>query len=515
MECTIIIYISIFLSGCLLFVVFKLFVKLWWTPMRIQRFMRSQGIQGPSYKFIQGNTRDVYMKRMQAMATPMDLSHNILPRVMPSVHSWLNLYGRNYLQWAGVDAQLMITDPEMIKEVLHDRQKSFPKAKLKGHIDRIFGNGLATAEGQRWVNSRRIANFAFHGDSLKNMIPTMIECGEKMIEGWKNYEGKELDAFKEFKVFTLDVISHTAFGSSYQQGKKIFHMLQELCDLSIRNGYKIKLPIISKILKSKDDYEGERLEKRLKDCFMEIIKEREEKLRNDEASDYGNDFLGLLIKAKNDPETSQSISMEDIVDECKTFYFAGHETTNVLLAWTMLLLALHKEWQEKARNEVFDVFGHNHPTLEGLPKLKAMAMIINECLRLYPPAMTIARRVEKEVRLGNLVVPTTTLLAIPTVAVHHDTKFWGDDAHEFKPERFSEGIGKATEKNSAAYLPFGLGPRNCVGMNFATNEAKIAMSMILQRYSFSLSPAYAHMPAQLLTICPQNGVQVILNSIAD
>lgn len=129
--------------------------------------------------------------------------------------------------------------------------------------------------------------------------------------------------------------------------------------------------------------------------------------------------------------------------------------------------------------------------------------------------MTIARRVEKEVRLGNLVVPTTTLLAIPTVAVHHDTKFWGDDAHEFKPERFSEGIGKATEKNSAAYLPFGLGPRNCVGMNFATNEAKIAMSMILQRYSFSLSPAYAHMPAQLLTICPQNGVQVILNSIAD
>ena len=93
MECTIINYISIFLSGCLLFGVFKLFVKLWWTPMRIQRFMRSQGIQGPSFKFIQGNTRDVYIKRMQAMATPMDLSHNILHRVMPCVHSWLNLYG--------------------------------------------------------------------------------------------------------------------------------------------------------------------------------------------------------------------------------------------------------------------------------------------------------------------------------------------------------------------------------------------------------------------------------------
>lgn len=81
--------------------------------------------------------------------------------------AWNCQTGRNYLQWSGVDAQLMITDPEMIKEVLHDRQKSFPKAKLKGHIHRIFGNGLATAEGQRWANSRRIANFAFHGDSLK------------------------------------------------------------------------------------------------------------------------------------------------------------------------------------------------------------------------------------------------------------------------------------------------------------------------------------------------------------
>lgn len=253
----------------------------------------------------------------------------------------------------------------------------------------------------------------------------------------------------------------------------------------------------------------------MKDCFMEIIKAREEKFRNGETEGYGNDFLGLLVKAKNDPETSQSISVEDIVDECKTFYFAGHETTNVLLAWTMFLLALHKEWQEEARNEVLKVFGGNNPTLEGLPKLRTMTMIINECLRLYPPAMSVSRRAEKEVRLGSMVVPPTIMLTIPTVAVHHDTTFWGEDAREFKPERFSEGVGKATESNSAAYIPFGLGPRNCVGMNFAMNEAKIAMSMILQRYSFSLSPAYAHMPVQFLTICPQNGVQVILNSITD
>nr|URF53675.1 cytochrome P450 [Trichosanthes cucumerina] len=506
--------VSAFVIGSVVFGFIKLLAKLWWTPIRIQRFMRLQGIQGPSYKFIQGNAREMYSKRMKAMATPMDLSHQILPRVLPHIHSWLHDYGRNFIQWFGTDAQLIITDPEMIKEVLNDRQKNFRKAKLQGHIHRIFGNGLATVEGERWVKSRKMAHFAFHGDNLKNMIPSMIECAETMIEQWMHHDGKELDVFEQFKVYTLDVISHTAFGSSYKQGKNIFQMLQRLCELSIRNGYKVRLPVISKIFKSKDDLEGERLEKRMKECFMEIIKTREEKLMNGEADGYGNDFLGLLVKAKNDPEKSQRISVEDIVDECKTFYFAGHETTNVLLAWTMFLLALHKEWQEEARKEVLKIFGDNNPTLEGLPKLRTMTMIINECLRLYPPAMTLARQVEKETKLGKLVLPSRVRVAIPTVAIHHDKELWGEDANVFKPERFSEGIAKATETNSGAYLPFGLGPRSCVGMNFALNEAKIAMSIILQRFSFSLSPAYAHSPVLFLTVSPQHGVQVILHPLS-
>ncbi|XP_022149009.1 cytochrome P450 CYP749A22-like [Momordica charantia] len=205
-------------------------------------------------------------------------------------------------------------------------------------------------------------------ESLKNMIPVMIGCAETMIEEWKHYEGKEVDVFEHFKMYTLDVISHTAFGSSYKQGKNIFQMLQKLWDLSVKNGYKVRPPRISKILKSKDDIEGECLEKSMKDCFMEIIQTREAKLMNGEAEDYGNDFLGLLVKAKNEAEESHRISMDDVVDECKTFYFAGHETTNVLLAWTMFLLALHKQWQDKARNEVLKIFGDKNPTSEGLPK---------------------------------------------------------------------------------------------------------------------------------------------------
>lgn len=126
----------------------------------------------------------------------------------------------------------------------------------------------------------------------------------------------------------------------------------------------------------------------MKDCFMEIIKAREEKLNNGEADGYGNDFLGLLVKAKNEPQISERICMEDVVDECKTFYFAGHETTNVLLAWTMFLLALHKQWQEEARNQVFNVFGHNNPTLEALPKLTTVIINFNLSLILTKTKLT-------------------------------------------------------------------------------------------------------------------------------
>ena len=142
-----------------------------------------------------------------------------------------------------------------------------------------------------------------------------------------------------------------------------------------------------------------------------------------------------------------------------------------------------------------------------------MSMIINETLRLYPPAPTVTRLVEREVRLGSLNLPANLVLNMPILASHHDPEIWGDDVHLFKPDRFSEGVAKATGNNSAAFLPFGMGPRVCLGFNFAIIEAKIALSMILQRCTLSLSPAYVHSPIQVLTIRPKHGVQVMLRRV--
>ncbi|PRQ40596.1 putative 11-oxo-beta-amyrin 30-oxidase [Rosa chinensis] len=199
--------------------------------------------------------------------------------------------------------------------------------------------------------------------------------------------------------------------------------------------------------------------------------------------------------------------------DCKTFYFAGQETSNTLLVWTVFLLAVHTDWQEEARKEILQLFGKQNPNPDGISKLKIMSMILDESLRLYPPAVAIPRSTGREVRLGKLIVLANGDLLVSVLALHHDPQFWGPDVHLFKPERFSRGVAKATISNVGAFVPFGLGPRTCVGLNFAITEAKIALSMILQCYSFTLSLAYIHSPYQNITLRPQHGLQVLLQPL--
>ncbi|KAA8532862.1 hypothetical protein F0562_033021 [Nyssa sinensis] len=508
----IIILLSSSLCLCLLFLVIKFLHKVWWTPIRIQSSLQSQGIKGPSYRFIYGNTKDILNMKKEFMGRPMDLSHQIFPRLQPHSYSWVNIYGKNYLYWHGSKAQFVVSDPEFVKEILNNRDKAYPKIDIEGHLKKLLGDGLLTSEGEKWVKLRKLANHAFRVESLKNMIPAMIASVETMLERWRQYEGKELEVFEEFRILTSEVISRTAFGSSYLEGKDIFDMLMQLSIIMVRDAFKIKLPGLSKFVKSSTDIETDKLEQGIRDSIVKIIKKRENAM-NGEVDNFGTDFLGLLLKSNHDDDENNRITVDDMVDECKTFYIAGHETTSTLLTWTILFLAIHTDWQEKARQEVLKLFGKQHPNSEGIGRLKMMNMIINESLRLYPPVVSFLRKVKQEVKLKKFILPANINLIIPALAIHHDPQIWGEDALLFKPERFSEGVAKATNNNPAVFFPFGLGSRSCAGTNFAINEAKIALTMILQRYAFTLSPAYIHSPVQVLTVRPQHGVQVMLHAI--
>ncbi|KAK9934978.1 hypothetical protein M0R45_022097 [Rubus argutus] len=502
-----------FLCVLLLLALIKVFHKLWWTPIHIQNLMRLQGIRGPSYRLHYGNATEISNMEKEAMSKPISLSHDIFSYVQPHIHAWTKSYGKNFLQWYGVQPVLVVTEPELCKEILNNKDGVYPKQKPSIFVKKLLGDGITMTEGEKWAKLRKLSNHAFHGESLKAMFPGMIVSAEAMLGRWKNHEGKEIDVFEEFRLLTSEVISRTAFSSSYLEGQNIFEMLMKLSSIIFRNFLKIRFPGMSKLFRTRDDIESDKVEKGIRDSIMEIVKKREKEAIIGEEDSFGNDFLGFLLKAHHGANDKQRVSVDELVEECKTIYFAGQETTSALLAWTVLLLALHPYWQEEARKEVLQLFGKQTPTYESIAKLKTMSMIINETLRLYPPSILLVRKVAREVRLGKLLVPANVELLVPTLALHHEPQFWGQDAALFKPERFSEGVAKATNDNMAAFIPFGLGPRMCVGINFATIEAKITLSMILQRYSFTLSPGYVHSPFRLLTVRPQQGLQVILQSL--
>ncbi|KAK9921909.1 hypothetical protein M0R45_030402 [Rubus argutus] len=497
----------------LLLALINVFLTQWWTPTRIQKLMGRQGIKGPCYRLFYGNNKQISDMKNEAISRPKSLSHDLFPLVQPHYKLWAKIYGKIFLQWYGTEPQLVIFEPELCKEILNNKEGVFLQVQQKGFAMKILGNGLGTAEGEHWAKLRKVANHAFHGESLKNMIPDMVASAETMLQRWKNHEGKEIEVYQEFRLLTSEAISRTAFGSSYLEGKNIFDMLNKLCSLLFKNSYKIRLPGISKLFKTSDEIEGDKVEKEIRNSILEIAKKREKKEVTEKKDSFGSDFLGLLLKAHHDADDGSKISVDDVIDQCRQIYFAGQETTNGLLAWTVFLLALHPDWQEEARKEVLQLFGKQNPNADGIAKLKTVSMIINEALRLYPPVVQLVRKTGREVRLGKLVVPANVQLVIPTVAFHYDPQIWGQDAQLFKPERFSEGLAKATKDNMAAFLPFGMGPRICVGFNFATTKAKIALSMILQRHSFTLSPGYVHSPLHFLTVRPQHGVQVILHSL--
>lgn len=364
------------------------------------------------------------------------------------------------------------------------------------------------ANGQDWANQRRVIAPAFHQENLKGHVLYMIESTKCMINQWKRIveEGggtAEIEVGEHFARLAADIIAKTEFGSSYEEGKLVFEKLGLLQQMVSRADRYSRFPS-NRFGKNRLMAE---LKREVEESLLGVIEARLSSRKGRNCS-YECDLLGLLL-AENEKGTTQ-FTMQELMDQSKTFFFAGQDTTCSLLTWTTMLLALHPDWQQRARDEVLSVCNGDLPDYNALQNLKIMGMILKESLRLYTPASLFAKEAFTDMRLGDLFIPKGLSIWIPVLAIHHDKNIWGEDVNEFNPERFSEGTAKACKNNPMGFIPFSLGPRKCVGQTFTIMQAKIVLAMIITTFTFHVSPSYRHAPISVLTLKPRHGVQIIL-----
>ncbi|RDX66652.1 hypothetical protein CR513_54559, partial [Mucuna pruriens] len=490
---------------------------LWLRPKRLERLLREQGLHGNPYKLFVGDSNNFLNMRKEALSKPMNLSDDIVPRVFSYNQHSLNTHGKNSFIWFGPIPRVSLTDPELIKDVLN-KISDFGKPNLNPQV-RLLAPGLVSHEGEKWTKHRKIINPAFNLEKLKNMLPLFIKCCDDLISKWEEMlssDGScEMDVWPFFQNLASDVISRNAFGSSFEEGRRIFQLLKDQAELILKVLLKVYIPGW-RFVPTSIHRRMKEIDRDIIASLKDMINKREKALKAGEATK--NNLLDILLESNQQQiqehgnNKNVGMNLEDVIEECKLFYFAGQETTSSMLVWTMILLSRYPHWQARAREEVLQVFGSRKPDFDGLNHLKIVTMILYEVLRLYPPVIGLGRKVLKDVKLGSLALPAGVQIFLPTVMVHHDCELWGNDAKEFKPERFSEGVLKATN-GRASFFPFGGGPRICIGQNFSLLEAKIALSMILQKFSFELSPTYTHAPTTVLTLQPQYGAHLILRKV--
>ncbi|KAL0341172.1 UNVERIFIED_CONTAM: cytochrome [Sesamum radiatum] len=326
----------------------------------------------------------------------------------------------------------------------------------------------------------------------------MVESAESLTKKWEgcieSQGGKmaEIKAEEDLRSVSADVISKACFGSSYLKGKEIFSKLRTLQKAISKQSFLFGSHAF-RLIPTRQQKKIAQLEKEIETLIWEVVKERER-----ECQEENKDLLQLILEGANTSEVGKDSSKRFIVDNCKNIYFAGHESTAVAASWCLMLLALHPNGKP----------GYGTRWLKSVGTL-VVTMVIKEVLRLYPPAAFVSREALQETQIGHIVVPKGVYLWTLIPTLHRDPDIWGPDVNEFNPERFANGTARAC-KLPQVYVPFGLGPRLCLGRNFALVQLKIVIALIVSKFNLCLSPKYRHSPAYRMIVEPGQGVHLLV-----
>ncbi|WP_397571251.1 cytochrome P450 [Schlesneria sp. T3-172] len=386
----------------------------------------------------------------------------------------------------------LISNPDLIEEVLVTQAKHYIKHFGARSYKPVLGNGLVTSEGELWLRQRRLSQPAFLKQRVQSYAPIMSDLTEAMLAKWK--PGAEVDIHAEFTSLTSAIALKTLFGLDDPGDRARFteplRIAFDLMSIRIRTLLKPPrwLPVGS----------NRKLNHAVKELFSVVDGYIEAgRLRGHS----GDDLLSRLVSAQDEDGTR--MSHKQLRDELMTLYLAGHETTSLTLSWSWYLISQHPEVERKLVEEWQRVLGGRPPTPEDLSSMPYTDAVITEAMRVYPPVYLIGREATRDMDLGGYRVRKGYTVFISQWVNHRDAR-WFSNPDQFQPERWEDGLAKRIPKY--AYFPFGGGPRICIGNTFAMMEAAILLATVGQKYHFTLLPNARIDVNPQITLAPKYGI---------